>query len=73
MCRNRPRTSLIHLPVPFSLRPARYQSDRDDVEFCETPYFHEIALGTACVGNMKLTPYGAAIANQQESKRIDIP
>ncbi|EEC49115.1 predicted protein [Phaeodactylum tricornutum CCAP 1055/1] len=73
MCRNRPRTSLIHLPVPFSLRPARYQSDRDDVEFCETPYFHEIALGTACVGNMKLTPYGSAIANQQESKRIDIP
>jgi hypothetical protein len=54
--------SLIHLPVPYCFRPSRYQEDEDDVEFCETPYFHEIPPGTGCIGHMKLTPYGAALA-----------
>jgi hypothetical protein len=54
--------SLIHLPVPYCFRPSRYQEDEDDVELCETPYFHEIPPGTGCIGHMKLTPYGAALA-----------
>ena len=56
---------LIHLPIPYCLRPARYQEDEEEVDFCETPYFHEILPGTACVGHMLLTPYGTAIAAAQ--------
>ena len=60
----RPSSSraLVHLPAPFCMRPARYLEDEDDVEFCETPYFHEIPQGTASVGNMRMTPIGAALA-----------
>jgi hypothetical protein len=56
--------SLIHLPVPYCFRPSRYQEDEDNVEFCETPYFHEIPPGTGCIGHMQLTPYGAALATK---------
>jgi Tyrosyl-DNA phosphodiesterase len=53
---------LIHLPIPYSVRPARYVEDEDEAILCETPYFHEIPPGTGCVGNMLLTPYGTALA-----------
>lgn len=56
---------LIHLPIPFCLRPAKYMEDDDELEFCETPYFHEIPPGTGFVGNMRITPYGAALAEGQ--------
>ncbi|GKY96711.1 hypothetical protein MPSEU_000630600 [Mayamaea pseudoterrestris] len=52
-------TRLIHLPVPYNLRPRMFQASRDETEFCETPFFHEITTGTATMGNMRLTPYGA--------------
>ena len=55
---------LIHLPSPYCFRPARYVEDEDEALFCETPYFHEVMPGTGCVGNMQLTPYGAALAAQ---------
>ena len=58
---------LIHLPVPYGFRPARYQEDEDEAEFCETPFFHEIPPSTAAVGNMRLTPMGAALADQLAS------
>jgi hypothetical protein len=53
---------LIHLPIPYRLRPTRYQQNDDEVDFCETPYMHEIPPGTGCVGRMLLTPLGKAIA-----------
>jgi len=54
---------LIHLPAPFCFRPARYQEVEDElVDFCETPYFHEIPKGTAVGGNMHITPYGKVMA-----------
>jgi hypothetical protein len=59
------RPSLIHLPVPYSFRALPYQ-DKDDVYFCETPYLHEIPPGTGSDGKMLYTPYGAALARQQE-------
>jgi hypothetical protein len=53
---------LIHLPVPYCLRPPRYVDDEDIAVFCDTPYFHEITPGTGCEGNMLLTPYGKDLA-----------
>jgi hypothetical protein len=61
-CTRRSGPRLIHLPSPYCFRPARYQEDVEETEFCETPYFHEILPGTECVGNMRLTPYGEALA-----------
>jgi len=54
--------NLIHLPIPYSLRAKKYQTDEDDADLCFTPYFHEIPQGTGCVGQMKLTPLGAQLA-----------
>ena len=54
----KPIPRLIHLPVPYRLRPSRYVDDEDIASFCDTPHFHEIVPGTACEGNMLLTPYG---------------
>jgi len=59
---------LIHLPSPFCFRPAPYVPDEDDMQFCETPYFHEILRDNACIGNMLSTPYGAALAKQYAEK-----
>jgi hypothetical protein len=59
---------LIHLPIPYSVRPARYVEDEDEAILCETPYFHEIPHGTGCVGNMLLTPYGTALAAKYEKQ-----
>ena len=59
-------SKLIHLPVPFSFCPNRYQDNPDEMTFCETPYFNEIPAGTAGVGNMMYTPLGA-----QEADRLD--
>ena len=53
---------LIHLPVPYHLRPSRYVDDEDIAMFSDTPYFHEITPGTGCEGNMLLTPYGRDLA-----------
>lgn len=55
---------LIHLPSPYSFRATPYVPDEDDMEFCETPYFHEILRDNACVGQMLSTPYGSALAAQ---------
>lgn len=57
-------TRLIHLPIPYCLRPSRYQEEDEEVDFCETPYFHEVTAGSVAVGNMRLTPYGAAMADK---------
>ena len=61
-------TRLIHLPVPFCWRPARYQEDEDETDFCETPYFHEIPKGTATDGRMLITPYGKALADKYNAE-----
>jgi hypothetical protein len=53
---------LIHLPVPYRLRPSRYVDDEDMALFDHTPYFHEVVPGTGCEGNMLLTPYGQDVA-----------
>jgi len=56
---------LIHLPIPFSLRPAMYTSDSEASLFNATPYFHEVSEGTQCIGNMMLTPYARHMASAQ--------
>ncbi|KAL7569890.1 hypothetical protein ACA910_008557 [Epithemia clementina (nom. ined.)] len=56
------RPQLVHLPIPYDLRPASYHEDADDLLFCETPYFNEIAIGTITTGHMKLTPLGSSLA-----------
>lgn len=56
----------IHLPIPYGVRPRRYQPDPDEAEFSETPYFHEIMVASLCVGNMRLTPLGATMAALEE-------
>lgn len=63
VCKNK-STRVIHLPIPYSVRPPRYQEEEDEVEFCETPYFHEVTPGSVAVGNMRLTPYGVAMAKR---------
>jgi hypothetical protein len=59
---------LIHLPVPYSLRPQPYLEHEDDTLMQETPSFHEIEDGSRCVGNMLLTPYGVRQAEKQQEK-----
>jgi len=79
--RRTPHPRLIHLPVPFDLHPGRYRAepcygfddeedcdDSDGVEFCETPYFHEVPCGTGSTGNMRITPYGAALATRYDKE-----
>jgi hypothetical protein len=61
---------LIHLPLPYCVRPPRYQEDEEEMEFCETPYFHEVTPGSVAVGNMRFTPYGAAMAEKLAKKDI---
>jgi hypothetical protein len=60
---------MIHLPIPYSLRPKPYFEDEDDTVMQETPFFHEIEDGTRCVGNMLLTPYGVRQAEKQRKRR----
>lgn len=74
------RLRLVHLPVPFECRPLPYvdapygndengeeEEDPDEqvAHFVVSPYFHEIAPGTAAVSNMLLTPYGKAVLSRQ--------
>jgi hypothetical protein len=59
---------LIHLPLPYCVHPPPYQEDEEEVEFCETPYFHEVTSGSVAVGNMRFTPYGAAMAEKLAKK-----
>ena len=54
-------TRNIHLPVPYRLRPPPYQADEEDVEFVETPYFHELTQGVGGSGQMGLTPLGRTL------------
>jgi hypothetical protein len=56
---------MIHLPLPYRLRPRPYHDDKDESEMCATPYFHEIPRGTGFVGQMRLTPLGAQLAAAQ--------
>jgi len=56
---------MIHLPIPFSLRPPRYQEESEEAQFCEVPWFHEVTAGSAACGNMRLTPLGAAVAKRK--------
>ena len=56
---------LIHLPVPYSLDAQLYFENEEDAVMQETPFLHEIADESRCVGNMLRTPYGLS---QQEKK-----
>jgi len=65
--RHSPGPRMIPLPLPFCLDASRYQQDEEELEFCETPYFHEVTPDTACVGNMRITPFGDYVAQKRES------
>lgn len=58
----------VHLPIPFSLSPIRYQQDPDSYLMSWTPYMNEIQEGTGCIGNMQLTPLGQEFAHQLSRK-----
>jgi hypothetical protein len=57
---------LVHLPIPYSIRPGSYfeQQEDDDDDSHDLPlmkydpFFHEISDDNRCVGNMLLTPFG---------------
>ena len=59
------KVQMIHLPMPYCMRPRAYQPDDEDPDMCATPYFHEIPRGTGFVGQMRLTPLGAKLADAQ--------
>jgi hypothetical protein len=67
--RGSPMSKMIHLPIPYCLRPKPYFENADDSDMVETPHFHEITAETRCVGNMLMTPYGKALANEWNDKR----
>jgi hypothetical protein len=52
------------------VHPRRYVPDEEVALFCETPFFHEIAPGTGCEGNMQLTPYGMELAKQCHDENV---
>jgi hypothetical protein len=56
---------MIHLPIPYCIRPQAYHADDEEAEMCATPYFHEIPPGTGFVGQMRLTPLGVKLAADQ--------
>jgi hypothetical protein len=56
---------MIHLPIPYCIRPRSYHADDEEAEMCATPYFHEITPGTGFVGQMRLTPLGVKLAAAQ--------
>lgn len=58
------KSTFIHLPLPFDLQSPFYQTNPEQLDFEETPYFHEVTPSTSSVGHMKLTPYGAAWARR---------
>ena len=64
---------LVHLPVPYNLKPESYfnkgeddENDDDDDEgvMNENPFFHEVLKESRCIGNMLLTPFGQHESNQ---------
>lgn len=60
------RVSLVHLPVPYNLRPESYfhtEDDEEDLprEMKETPFFHSILPTSRCSGNMLMTPFGRQV------------
>jgi Tyrosyl-DNA phosphodiesterase len=55
---------MIPLPFPYRFDAAKYQQCEDELEFAETPYFHEIIPSDCHVGNMRMTPFGEYIANK---------
>lgn len=55
---------MIPLPFPYRLDAAKYQQSEDELEFAETPYFHEIIPSDCHVGNMRMTPFGEYVANK---------
>ncbi|KAG7373597.1 tyrosyl-DNA phosphodiesterase [Nitzschia inconspicua] len=76
------QVSLVHLPVPYKLRPESYfdddhhgcdDDDDDDDEWPtttmnETPFFHSIDPASRSIGNMLLTPFGRQQQQQQQRK-----
>jgi Tyrosyl-DNA phosphodiesterase len=56
--------SLVHLPVPYTLRPESYfhghEEDEEELPTTmkETPFFHSVLPASRCVGNMLMTPFG---------------
>lgn len=65
-CRSKKRNvQMIHLPLPYRLRPRAYLEDKDETDLCTTPYFHEIPKGTGFEGHMARTPLGASLAAAQ--------
>lgn len=62
------RATMIHLPIPYCCHPNRYQIDCDEVDFIETPYFHEVEPGTERIGHMRLTPFGATAAKSKTNE-----
>jgi hypothetical protein len=69
----RNKKKLIHLPIPYAVRAQPYQTYSDEAHMCKTPYFHEVAAESACVGLMALTPYGKARAAEQKSGTLQLP
>jgi Tyrosyl-DNA phosphodiesterase len=55
---------MIPLPFPYRLDAAKYQQCEDELEFAETPYFHEITPSDCHVGNMRITPFGEYVARK---------
>lgn len=62
---------VIHLPIPYCLRPKPFQENQDEPTFCDTPYFHEILPGTGGLGNMRLTPLGLENAQHYEKNAVN--
>ena len=63
--------TLVHLPVPFSLRPKSYVKGdiEESTDMIETPFIHEVTPETRCVGNMLFTPWGKSLAKKLRGKK----
>ena len=70
----KPSPELVHLPVPYRLKPDSYfnkngddendDDDDDESVMNDNPFFHEVSDGSRCIGNMLLTPFGQIQSNQ---------
>ena len=63
--------TLIHLPVPYNLRPKPYvnRNCEESADMVATPFLHDVIPETRCVGNMLLTPYGKSLMKKLSGKR----
>ena len=62
-----PSTKLVHLPVPYSLKPNLYVDEEDGL-MNDNPFFHDLIEG-AGIQNMLMTPYGIEQAKTQNKKK----